>query len=243
MALTTCGSQRSADETMEFDVGCWLCVFYPGVHWALSGGSRLPRRLVRRARPRWPTSCFRTTNTSGLVLFGARDAAQQAWVEIREGNSENKLDKEKQLVDTYIAAKVDALLITPLSNKASVQTVKRAKDKGLVVIAYNTPVDGGYEDAYIECDPRDLGLQTGQVAAKYIQEKLGGRSKIAILAFKSLVPEQSNARVGGFKDALKDLPGVEIVAEQDAWLPEMVVQKAGDILTAHPDLNILWLRQ
>jgi ABC-type sugar transport system substrate-binding protein len=36
------------------------------------------------------------------------------------------------------------------------------------------------------------------------------------------------------------LPGVQIVAEQDAWLAEMAVKKAGDILTANPDLDILW---
>ena len=95
-------------------------------------------------------------------------------------------------------------------------------------------------DVYIECDPRDLGFQTGQAAAKHIKDKLGGKAKVALLAFKSLSPEQSDARSGGFRDALKDLPGVEIVAEQDAWLPEMAVKKAGDMLTAHPDLNIVW---
>jgi ABC-type sugar transport system substrate-binding protein len=176
-----------------------------------------------------------------LVLFGARDAARKAGnIDLREGNSNSKLDKEKQLVDAFLVGKVDALLLTPLSKKASVQTVKRAKEKGVVVIAYNTPVDGGYEDAFIECDPHDLGWQTGQEAARYIKEKLAGKAKIAILAFKSQVPEQSEARVGGFRDALKDLPGVQVVAEQDAWLPEMAVKKAGDILTAHPDLDIIW---
>ena len=184
---------------------------------------------------------FQNDQFMQLVLLGARDAAHKAGdVDLREGNSNGKLEKEQQLVDAFIVGKVDALLLTPLSQKASVQTVKRAKEKGLIVIAYNTPVDGGYEDATITCDSHDLGWQTGQAAAKYIKEKLGGKAKIAILAYKSQVPEQSNARTNGFKDALKDLPGVEIVAEQDAWLSEMATKKAGDILTANPDLDIIW---
>jgi sugar transport system substrate-binding protein len=184
---------------------------------------------------------FQNDQFMQLVLFGARDAAKKAGnVDLHEGNSNGKIEKEQQLVDAFIVGKMDALLLTPLSKKASVQTVKRAKESGMIVIAYNTPVEGGYEDAYIECDPHDLGWQTGQVAAKYIKEKLGGKAKIAILAFKSQVPEQSDARTGGFKDALKDIPGVEIVAEQDAWLSEMAVKKAGDILTANPDLDIIW---
>ena len=95
-------------------------------------------------------------------------------------------------------------------------------------------------DALIQSDQHDLGLQTGRSAASYINEKLGGKAKIAILQYKSLLPEQSGARVSGFKDALKDLPGVEFVADQDAWLTEAAVKKAGDILTGHPDLDMIW---
>jgi ABC-type sugar transport system substrate-binding protein len=46
--------------------------------------------------------------------------------------------------------------------------------------------------------------------------------------------------VGGFKEEVSRLPGVAIVAEQDAWLAEQAVKKAGDILTANPGVNILW---
>ena len=48
------------------------------------------------------------------------------------------------------------------------------------------------------------------------------------------------ARVAGFKEEVTRLPGVSIVAEQDAWLAEQAVKKVGDILTANPDVTILW---
>jgi simple sugar transport system substrate-binding protein/ribose transport system substrate-binding protein len=86
----------------------------------------------------------------------------------------------------------------------------------------------------------DLGRQTGEQAFAYIQEKLGGKAEVALLAFKSQAPEQSDARTQGFREMITRLPGVRIVAEQDAWLPEMAIKKAGDILTAHRSLDILW---
>jgi simple sugar transport system substrate-binding protein/ribose transport system substrate-binding protein len=175
-----------------------------------------------------------------LSLFGARDAARKLGVEVREGNSQNKLDKERQLVDTYIAAKVDAIILSPLSKKASVETVKRAKSKGVAVVLVNTTIEADLADASVQFDDADMGHQTGAAAAKYINQKLNGNAKVAILQFKSQVPEQSAARVNGFRDALKDLPGVEFVADQDAWLTEMAVKKASDILTAHPDLDIIY---
>jgi simple sugar transport system substrate-binding protein/ribose transport system substrate-binding protein len=63
---------------------------------------------------------------------------------------------------------------------------------------------------------------------------------VALLAFDSQAPEQSRARTEGFVRELQSLPGVRIVAAQDAWLAEQAVKKAGDILTANPDVNVFW---
>jgi len=190
--------------------------------------------------PKIATIIFQDDQFFRLIEFGAREAAQKAEAVPVEANSESKLDKERQLVDAFVTSKVDAIVISPLSRKASVETIKRAKARGVAIVTYNTMLDGDVADAFIECDQADLGRQSGLAAARYIREKLGGKAKIAVLAFKSMVPEQSGARFGGFKGALTDLPGAQIVSEQDAWLAEMAVKRAGDILTANPDLDIIW---
>jgi simple sugar transport system substrate-binding protein/ribose transport system substrate-binding protein len=101
----------------------------------------------------------------------------------------------------------------------------------------NAPfIVGGYTS-----DNKNLGATSGQAAGEFIRDKLGGRAKIAILEFKSLLPEQSADRVNGFLDAVKKIaPNVEVVSDQDAWLQDVAVQTAGDILTAHPDVNIIF---
>ena len=175
-----------------------------------------------------------------LVLFGMRKKAEAAGVEFFEANSYNKPDREVQLINTYIAKKVDAIVISPLSKTASKTALKKAQEKGIKIITYNSTVDGNVASAYVESSQKDLGAQSGQAARRYIEEKLGGKAKIAMLAFKSQVPEQSNERSSGFKDEVTKLPGVTIVSEQDAWMPEMAIKKAGDILTANPDLNMIW---
>ena len=175
-----------------------------------------------------------------LILFGMRDAAKKNSVQLLEGNSDNKPDKEFQLVQTYTAQGVDAIIISPLSAKGSIAALKQAHDKGLVVVTNNSPIAADFPNASIECSAADLGDQSGKAAVKYIQDKLGGNANIAILAFKSQVAEQSDARVGGFKNQVTKLPGVKIIAEQDAWLSDMAVQKAGEILTAHPEINIIY---
>ncbi len=200
--------------------------------------------------------CTRKQNTSGqkriagmvfqedqffrLVLFGMRDAAAKGHAELLEANSDGKPDKEIQLINTYIASGVDAIVTSPLSAKASVSALARAKEKGIVIVTYNTNVEGDIASAYVESDQMDLGRETGKAVVDYVQKNLGGKAKIAILAFQSQTPEQSAMRVGGFKEEISKLPGITVVAEQDAWLAEQAVKKGGDILTAHPDLNIIW---
>lgn len=175
-----------------------------------------------------------------LIEKGMQEAADKAGAELLLANSENKPDKEIQIINTYIARKVQAIVISPQSAKSSISALRRAHEKGIKIVTYNSTVSDAIPVSFVESDQRALGSSTGQVARQYIEKKLGGKARIAILAFKSLVPEQSDARTGGFKKALEGMPGVQVVAEQDAWLAEAAVKRAGDILTAHPDLDLIW---
>ena len=175
-----------------------------------------------------------------LILFGMREAAKNNNVELLEANSAGRPDKEVQLINTYIAGNVDAIVISPLSSKASVSALTRAHEKGIRIITYNTALDSDIPVSFIESDQFDLGASTGKYVRAYIEKNFSGKANIAILAAHSQVPEQAALRVGGFKSEIAKLTGVKIVAEQDAWLAEQAVRKTGDILTANPGINIVW---
>ena len=175
-----------------------------------------------------------------LILFGMRDAATKNGAELLEANSDGKPDKEVQLINTYIANNVDAIVISPLSAKASVSALTRAREKGIVVVTYNTTVESDVPASFVESDQTDLGASTGKAARAYVESKLGGKANIAIISGRSQVPEQNNMRIGGFQSEITKLPGVKIVADQDAWLAEQAVKKVGDILTANPNVDIIW---
>ena len=207
---------------------------------ALVAGCGGAQEAPETKKPKIAGIVFQEDQFFRLIQFGMQDAADRAGVELLLANSANKPDKEIQLVNTYIARGVDAIVISPLSAKASATALERARSKGIAVVTYNTTVEGDIPVSYVESDQADLGRQTGLVARRYIEEKLGGKAKIATLAFKSQLAEQSDARRNGFVDVVGQLPGVEFVAEQDAWLPEMAIKKAGDILTANPDVDIIW---
>jgi len=198
------------------------------------------RERPTRSTPRIAGMVFQEDQFFRLVLFGMRDAATKDGVELLEANSNSQPDREIQLVNTYIAQRVDAIVVSPLSARASVSALSRARDAGIVVVTYNTTIEGDVPSVFVESDQYHLGASTGRAARAYIQKRLEGKADIAIVTFISRAPEQGHQRTDGFKDQVTELPGVRIVSEQDAWMAEQAVKKVGDMLTANPSIQIIW---
>ena len=175
-----------------------------------------------------------------MIEIGMKDAAAKHGVQLSVNNSRNGPDEELRLIDTYIIRGVDAIVISPLSGKASIPALERAHQKGIKIITYNTVLEADFPLAYIESNQVELGANTGRVVRQYVEEKLGGKANVAVLSFETQHPETGGARVRGFLSQIEQLPGVKIVAKQDAWLQPDADNAISSILTAHPDLNIVW---
>jgi ABC-type sugar transport system substrate-binding protein len=196
---------------------------------------------AQSAKPVIASIVFQGDQFMKSLQQGIRQTAEAGGAEVLEVNIDGDQTKESQAIDTYISRGVDAIVIAPLSVTNSAAALKKARDAGITVIALN----GGLKDdtianATFRTANEDLGKSTGQAAAKFIKEKLGGKANIAVLALDSLIAEQSKQRVDGFKNAVADGNEVNFVAQQDAWLPERAVTVATDILTAHPEINVIY---
>jgi sugar transport system substrate-binding protein len=174
------------------------------------------------------------------LQLGMEDASKSAGVQLLQGNSESKAEKEATLIDTFVTRGAKAILISPISAKASQRALQRAADKGVKIVLYNTRVEADLQVAYIGTSNTDIGVGTGTVANDFIKTKLGGRANVAILEFRSLLPEQSDGRSNGFLSAATPGNDFKIVARQDAWLAEKAVSVASDLLTAHPEINVIY---
>jgi ABC-type sugar transport system substrate-binding protein len=174
------------------------------------------------------------------IQLGMEAGAKANGATLLEANSDNKAEKEAGLIDTYIARGVDGIVVSPISAKASAPALKRALAKGIKIVTYNSGVEGDIASAFLTSQQEDLGKGSGIAAASYIKKELAGKARVAVLEFKSQFPEIAAQRVGGFVDQIKNLGDVKIVADQDAWLAEKAVAVASDIITANPDINIIY---
>lgn len=179
-----------------------------------------------------------------LLASGYAAAAKDLGYEIQQTNTNNDQAKETEALNTYISQGLAGVAISPLNTQVSPASVQAANDAGLKVAICNAAMDAfPYAVASYSADNFAFCKQTGDAAAAFIKEKYGADKeiKVGIVQFKTQVPEQSADRVNGFLKGL-DEGGIkyEVIADQDAWLQDMAVAKVGDMLSANPNIDIIF---
>jgi sugar transport system substrate-binding protein len=164
-------------------------------------------------------------------------------VNVIETNARGDVSKESSFINTLAAADIDALIISAVSADGSVRALERAAERGIPVVCYNTCVNEEameqYVFAYAVGDPFRFGEIIGQRAAEFITENGITDAKIGVVNCEQY--EVCVTRREGFEAALT-ASGVtwEIVSNQEGTELDRAISTAGQILSAHPEVNILF---
>lgn len=184
-------------------------------------------------------------NTSGEwfaeVMKGMTQAGQDLGVKVNIVSSDNEVSKESDNVSTFIAQGVDAICISPLSADGSIAAVESAAAANIPVVAWNGTVNTDKIQGFVGVDASALGGQTGDYAADYIKKNFPKGCKLALLTNENY--EVAIARCKGFKDKIQPLVDqglVEIVNEQPAELQDEGLDITEQMLTANPDIQMIW---
>ncbi len=140
--------------------------------------------------------------------------------------------KQVAIIESVIARKPAAIAISP-NDPATVQDViSKATAAGIKVVTWDADAPDSERLMYIGTDNVAAGATAGEELAK----ALGGKGKVAILT-GSLTALNAQQRVQGFREAMKNYPDIEIVAEEptdDDAAKSLSTAEA--LLQAYPDL-------
>jgi ribose transport system substrate-binding protein len=176
---------------------------------------------------------------------GAKEAAARLDVElvVQAAEREVDVDKQMQIIENLIQTGVDALCITPSGSKEVVPAIAKANAARIPVVIVDTRVDekaaaeaGIKLDGFVGSD----NYEGGKVAGEYLIKVTGGKAHVGLLEG---IPghETGDSRLKGFHDAVKDSPGVKVVASQTAnWERDQGFTVFQNMLQAHPDIDALF---
>ncbi len=177
---------------------------------------------------------------TNVLMNGYQSKADELGIKILLANSQLSPDKESEMINNFLEAGVQGIIIEPVNPDASAAMAELAAARGIPVFACAIPINSDVIFASSINDNYDLGTSTGQGALKFLEKTFGKEQEIkcAILAYDSADPTGSQGRISGFQDQVTEF-NFNYVARQDVTT-DNAYQVVTDIITANPDLNLIY---
>jgi fructose transport system substrate-binding protein len=183
---------------------------------------------------------------------GATEKAEELGVELSTyaGRVDGDHETQVQAVETCIASGADGILITPSDTKAIVDVLGQARDRGILVIALDTPLDPiDAADATFATDNFEAGRLIGEWARATVEDPENAR--IAFLDLNASQPSVDVLRNQGFMTGFGIDTGDEsVIGDEDD--PRIVGHDATsgneeggrtameNLLQRDPDINVVY---
>ncbi|MGW2210578.1 sugar ABC transporter substrate-binding protein [Streptomyces sp. NPDC001781] len=205
------GADKSADSKKKGD--------------AITVGLLLPENQTARYekfdRPLIEKKVSELTNGKGKVVYA---------------NAKQDATQQNQQVDTMITNKVDVLIIDAVDAAAIKNSVQKAKDAGIPVVAYDRLAQGPI-DAYTSFDNETVGKTQGEALLKALGSKAKS-GKIVMMNGSSTDPNAAQFRKGAH-DVLDGKVNVGKEYDTKEWKPENANSNMEGAISALGKKNII----
>jgi D-xylose transport system substrate-binding protein len=169
--------------------------------------------------------------------------AKELGAEVNVQNANGDLEEQKKQIDYFIQKDMDVIVIVCIDSAGLKESVKKAKDAGIKVIAYDRLITDADVDLYISFDNEMVGTMMGEAL---IDNGIGEESRVLMLGG----PEADNnvpLVEGGFRAVMED-NNVNILdsTHAEGWKAELaaayvyehmdIVAQADAIMCGNDDL-------
>ncbi|MET8943936.1 substrate-binding domain-containing protein [Streptomyces sp. NPDC004542] len=167
------------------------------------------------------------------IRAGAQAEAKKLGVDLTVTDAQNDASQQANQVQNFTSSSLGAVIVNPVDSDAASNSVQAADKAGIPVIAVDRGVNKASVDALVASD----NVAGGELAARTIGEKLGGKGKIVILQGQAGT-SAARERAEGFAKGLKAYPGIQVVAQQPADFDRTKgLDVMSNLLQAHPDVQ------
>lgn len=141
-------------------------------------------------------------------------------VELRFASAYDSDERQVQQIDSLVKTGIDLLIVAPNQVQTISPAIDRAYDSGIPVIVFERKTSSRKYTSFIGADNYEMG----RIMGEYIGAQLHGKGRVMeVMGLKGSSP--AIERHKGFADALKNYPGIDLVATlQGDWTEESAVK-------------------
>jgi len=147
----------------------------------------------------------------------------------------NNIDEQTQMVEDWITKKPAAMMLVPVDYVAMIPVAQKAMAAGIPVINLNNRMSAGRVEFFVGADDVAIAYKIATYGFKAVGEK----AKVIILdGVPGAIVTQDRHK--GFMMALKDNPGIDLLAEQPAnYSRLMAFQVMENLLQRFPKIDLV----
>ena len=121
----------------------------------------------------------------------------------------DNIEEQTRLVEDWIVKKPDAFVFVPVDYKALVPSIQKANTAGIPIVNYNNKMTDVNVVTYVGSDDEVMEYEI----CKDLFQSMGGKGKVVhIDGVPAAITAQARKR--GFERAVKETPGIEVLASQ-----------------------------
>ena len=177
-------------------------------------------------------------------LQAARQRATELGCKVTSSDGQNDMMKEISNVEDMVARGINVLILNPRDPEGLVPTVNAASAAGVKVVGMDNSFD---PRADFITQVRSSNQLNGEAVGEWLAKKMAGKPmKIALISGQQGGEVSMDRRLGAFSGLveaqlrLTGQAGFEVVGQGwGSWSHEGGVKAMEDLLTAHPDLNVV----
>jgi inositol transport system substrate-binding protein len=164
-----------------------------------------------RDRPVIGVSLMNLSNEFIVMLNREMEAhAKELGVDLIVNDAQRSADRQVQQVESFVAQKVDAIVLNPSEVEASSPAVDRATAAGIPIINVNSETRS-VPTAFVGSRDED----SARIAMEYLAKRLNGKGNIAMMhGFMGQAAQLKRDR--GAREVLAKHPGMKLIADQTA---------------------------
>jgi ribose transport system substrate-binding protein len=189
--------------------------------------------------PGGETIAFFTKNQTNPYFQSIRLAADSAAKQMNANvvhyvpTKPDSIPEQMSQIEDVIIRRPAAVVFIPVDYKAMVPGVQKLNSAKIPVINITDRSAGGQLTSFMGCDERGLARAT----ARYLLQAMNGRGNVVILEGVG-GSGNSISRVAGFNEAIKESPGVRLLASQPANFQRlMALQVMENLLQSYPQID------
>ena len=142
--------------------------------------------------------------------------ASELGAEVNVQNANGEIDEQIRQIEYFIDKGVDVIVVIAIDDEALKDTIAKAKDAGIKIIAYDRLIRNAGVDLYLSIDNEKVG----ELMGTYIKKKIGNSG--SIIQIKGS-PTDYNVQMvqNGFERALKNTDiTIDYAEYSDNWVAE-----------------------